>query len=159
MKILTIEEKNYIAGFLDGDGSIFAQIVRGNGLKYKHRIRITIGFYQHKKRIWFLQQLKKKLKCGTIRKKPNDNVVEYVITAANPVKNFLLQIKDSLIIKKRQANLVLEILEKKGDIKSKNEFIKLCILTDKVASLNDSKRKTITAKSVEKVLLEDNSIL
>ena len=33
MKKLSIEEKSYISGFLDGDGSIFAQIVRGSDYK------------------------------------------------------------------------------------------------------------------------------
>jgi hypothetical protein len=35
------------------------------------------------------------------------------LLAADPVKNLLLQIKDCLVLKKRQANLVLEILEQK----------------------------------------------
>jgi hypothetical protein len=112
MKTLTTEERSYLAGFLDADGSIFAQLVRGNDLKYKYRIRVSIGFYQNKRQIWFLTNLKKDLKCGSIREK-SDHVVEYVITGADPVKNLLLQIKDYLVLKKRQANLVLEILEQK----------------------------------------------
>ena len=158
MKTLTTEERAYLAGFLDGDGSIFAQLVRGNDLKYKYRIRVSIGFYQNKKHIWFLTNLKKDLKCGSIREK-TDGVVEYIITGADPVKNLLLQIKDYLVLKKRQANLVLEILEQKKHIQSKADFIKVCQLTDKVAVLNYSKKRTITAKTVEKVLLSDDTIL
>jgi hypothetical protein len=86
-------------------------------------------------------------------------VVEYVITGADPVKNLLLQIKDYLVLKKRQANLVLEILEQKKQIQSKTDFIKVCQLTDKVAGLNYSKKRTITAETVEKVLLADDTIL
>ena len=156
MKTLTTEERSYLAGFLDADGSLFAQLVRGNDLKYKFRIRVSIGFYQNKKYSWFLTNLQKKLKCGSIRKK-TDNVMEYVITAADPVKNLLLQIKDYLVLKKRQANLILEILEKKKTIKSKSDFLEVCQLTDKVAMLNYSKKRTITAEYVEKVL--DNTIL
>jgi len=158
MKTLTTEQRSYLAGFLDADGSIFAQLVRGNDLKYKYRIRVSIGFYQNKRHIWFLTKLKKDLKCGSIRQK-TDDVVEYVITAADPVKNLLLQIKDYLVLKKRQANLVLEILEQKRHIKSKTDFIKVCQLTDKVAVLNYSKKRTITAEKVEKVLLSDDTIL
>lgn len=159
MKNLTIEKRYYIAGFLDGDGSIFAQLVRGTDLKYKNRIRVSIGFYQNKRYSWFLTGLQKDLKCGSIRKKKSENVVEYVITATEPVKDLLLQIKDCLVLKKKQANLVLEIIEKKKKIKSKADFIEVCKLVDKVSVLNDSKKKIITAINVEKVLLSDNTIL
>ena len=158
MKKLTTEERYYLAGFLDGDGSIFAQLVRGKDLSYQYRIRVSIGFYQNKRSIWFLTNLQKKLKCGSIRTK-TDGVVEYVITAADPVKNLLLQLKDCLVLKKRQANLVLEILEKKKQIKSKADFLEVCQLVDKVAVLNYSKKRTITAKDVEKVLFTDDTIL
>ena len=158
MKTLTAEERYYLAGFLDADGSLFAQLVRGNDLKYQYRIRVSIGFYQNKRYSWFLTNLRKKLKCGSIRQK-SDDVVEYVITAADPVKNLLLQIKDCLVLKKRQANLILEILEKKKTIKSKSDFLEVCQLTDKVAMLNYSKKRTITAQEVEKVLSLDDTIL
>ena len=157
MKELTAEERFYLAGFLDADGSIFAQIVRGNDLKYKFRIRVSIGFYQNKRYSWFFKKLQKKLKCGSIRTK-GDGVVEYIITAADPVRNLLLQLKDYLVLKKRQANLVLEILEKKKKIQSKSDFVEVCQLTDKVADLNYSKTRTITAEVVEKVLFPDKEL-
>ena len=154
MKELTAQERFYLAGFLDADGSIFAQIIQGEDLKYNYRIRVSIGFYQNKRYSWFLMKLKKDLKCGSIREK-TDGVVEYVITAADPVRNLLLQIKDCLKLKKRQANLVLEILEKKKQMKSKSDFLEVCRLTDKVAMLNYSKKRTITANDVERVLFPD----
>ena len=158
MKELTAEERSYLAGFLDADGSIFAQIVRGNDLKYQFRIRVSIGFYQNKRYNWFLKKLQKDFKCGRIRTK-EDGVSEYIITAADPVRNLLIQLKDNLVLKKRQANLVLEILEKKKKIQSKSDFLEACRLTDKVANLNYSKKRTITAEDVEKVLSLDDSIL
>ena len=156
MKQLTAEERFYLAGFLDADGSIFAQLVRGNDLKYKYRIRVSIGFYQNKRYSWFLTKLQKDLKCGSIRTK-TDGVVEYVITSADSVRNLLLQLKDCLVLKKRQANLVLDILEKKKHLQSKSDFLEVCRLTDKVALLNYSKKRTITANEVEKVLFPENS--
>ena len=156
MKELTAEERFYLAGFLDADGSIFAQLVRGNDLKYKYRIRVSIAFYQNKRYSWFLTKLQKDFKCGSIRTK-TDGVVEYVITSADPVRNLLLQLKDCLVLKKRQANLVLDILEKKKHLQSKSDFLEVCRLTDKVALLNYSKKRTITANEVEKVLFPENS--
>ena len=156
MKELTAKERFYLAGFLDADGSIFAQIVRGNDLKYNYRIRVSIGFYQNKRYNWFLKKLQKDLKCGSIRTK-TDGVSEYIVTSANPVRNLLLQLKDCLVLKKRQANLVLEILEKKKQLQSKSDFLEVCRLTDKVADLNYSKKRTITAEIVEKVLFPDGT--
>ena len=50
---------------------------------------MSIGFYQNKRYSWFLTKLQKDFKCGSIRTK-TDDVVEYVITAADPVRNLLL---------------------------------------------------------------------
>ena len=36
----------YIAGFLDGDGSIFAQIVPGAAYKYDFTVRVSVAFFQ-----------------------------------------------------------------------------------------------------------------
>ena len=58
---LTEADLHYLAGFLDGDGSIMAQIVKGNSYKYGYSIRVTICFYQKTKRHWFLLKLRKLL--------------------------------------------------------------------------------------------------
>ena len=42
--------KAYYAGFLDGDGSILAQLVRRQDYVYKFGIRVSIVFYQTTKR-------------------------------------------------------------------------------------------------------------
>lgn len=43
---LTKEELNYIAGFIDGDGCILAQIVARKDYKFKFQIRVSIIMYQ-----------------------------------------------------------------------------------------------------------------
>lgn len=37
---------DYLGGFLDGDGSIFAQIVRRKDYRMGFEIRCSVGFYQ-----------------------------------------------------------------------------------------------------------------
>ena len=154
MKKLTVEEKNYIAGFLDGDGSIFAQIVRGSSYKYDFRVRVSIGFYQKKDKHWFMLKLKKILKHGYLRIR-KDDVSELVITGTAPVKQILSQLKSSLILKKKNADLVLEIIEKKRNINSKDDFIKVCKLVDQVALLNYSKNRSVTSETVIKSLAKE----
>jgi hypothetical protein len=154
MKKLTIEEKNYIAGFLDGDGSIFAQIVRGNDYKYGFRIRVFIGFYQKQNKHWFMLKLKKLLgNYGSLRIR-SDGVSELVITGVGAVKHVLSQLKNSLILKKKNANLILEIIEKKRKVSSRDEFIEVCKLVDRVAELNYSKNRLITSETVQKSLFK-----
>ena len=153
MKKLTIEEKNYIAGFLDGDGSIFAQIIQGKNYKYNFRIRVSIGFYQHKSKHWFMLKLAKLFKYGSLRIR-KDNVSELVITGAGPVEQILLQLKNHLILKKKNANLVLKIIEKKRKVNSKDEFIEVCKLVDQVAELNYSKNRLVTSEIVIENLVE-----
>merc|ERR1712100_371565 len=109
MKKLTIEEKSYIAGFLDGDSSIFAQIVRGKDYKYQFRIRVSIGFYQKKCKHWFMLKLKKILGYGSVRIR-KDDMSEYVITGANPVEQVLRSLRDHVLIKKKSVDLILKII-------------------------------------------------
>ena len=135
---LTIEEKYYIGGFLDGDGSIFAQIVYDKNSRYKFKIRISIGFYQKKSKHWFVLKLKKILKHGYIRIR-KDEMSEYVISSTNAVEQVLLAIKESVIIKKRNIN-------------SPEKFIEVCKLVDKLAKLNYSKNRKTTTKTVLEVL-------
>ena len=152
MKKLSIEEKSYIAGFLDGDGSIFAQIVRGSSYKYNFRIRVSIGFYQKKNKHWFMLKLKKLLGGYGYLRIRKDGVSELVISGVGPVKLVLSQIKDFLILKKKNASLILKIIEKKKKVNSEIEFIEVCKLVDQVAELNYSKNRTITSEVVKKSL-------
>lgn len=158
MKNLTVKEKSYIAGFLDGDGSIFAQIVPCKDCKYKFRIRLSIGFYQKKPQYWFLLKLKKQLKYGYVRIR-KDNMSEYIITAGSPVKQILLLLKDYVVLKKKNVELMLKIIEKNKNINSKEEFIEICKLIDKVAELNYSKNRRITSEKVSEVLLSNYNFL
>jgi len=40
----------YIAGFLDGDGSIFFQIIPRSDYKQKFHIRSSVAFYQNQEK-------------------------------------------------------------------------------------------------------------
>jgi hypothetical protein len=46
LKRLSPLELSYIAGFLDGDGSIYAQIIRRPDYRLRFQLRVSISFYQ-----------------------------------------------------------------------------------------------------------------
>lgn len=147
-KELKIEDLAYIAGFLDGDGCILTQIVKGKTYKYKHTIRFSIVFYQKKNNHWFLIWLQKKISKGNIRIR-KDDMAELCILGSIPVKELLVLLMPYLIIKKNLAKLVIDIIENVKNVSSEASFIEVCKLVDKTAEYTYSKKRTITAITVQ----------
>ena len=137
----------YIAGFLDGDGSIMTQIVKNKSYKYGYTIRISIVFYQKTSNQWILLWLKDKLKHGTLRKR-NDEMSEYCIVSSDPVKTILISLGKYIKLKNSLLKLVLKIIEDKRNIKSIEDFIEVCKLVDKTQFMTLSKKRTITSETV-----------
>jgi len=44
--IMRIEKRSYLAGLIDGDGCITAQIVRRNDYRWKYQINVSVTLYQ-----------------------------------------------------------------------------------------------------------------
>lgn len=151
LKKLSNEDLAYIAGFLDGDGCLLAQIVRGNTYKYKYTIRLSIVFFQKKDKHWYMLQLQKLLGVGTIRFR-NDNMIELAITGDNLVKVLLKHLHPYLRLKKLLSELFFEIIEKKPVVKNEVDFIEVCKLIDRVANHTYSKKRMNTSFSVMKTL-------
>ena len=158
MKKLEKEDLLYLAGFLDGDGSIIAQLVRKKDYVNKFQIRVTVQFTQLKKRRHYLEDIKKLIGAGTIRD-TSKQVSHYVLVETPVVYEFLKQIAPYLRIKKKQAYLVIRIIEQLPTArKQKDTFIELCKLVDQVSALNDSKKKTIDASVVAQELVNYRSL-
>lgn len=146
---LTTEEKAYLAGFLDGDGSIILQIIPQPKNLYGFQIRISVVFFQKKSRHWHILWIQKKLnKKGSLRIR-NDSVSEYTISGFTPVKEVLKDLLPYLRIKRPLAKLALSIIEKKERVKTADDFLEVCKLIDKAALFTDSKRRKITSSVVE----------
>ena len=168
---LSEEEKAYIGGFLDGDGSLNVQIVRRKrqmvrtkkirrreGQVYSEyvyrfnycfnfQIIISLTFFQKRSTHWFILWLHKKLQSGEIRKKVNGGS-QYTIDGPQNVEKVLEQVKPYLKIKRKQVILTLEILKNKSKSYDHNSFLKCCQLVDNIAALNDSKKRKINSAVV-----------
>ena len=144
------ENDAYIAGFLDGDGSIMAQIIRKNDYKLGFQIRTSIVFYQKQGKESFMNWLKDQLKYGYIRKR-NDGMIEYTIVGFEQVGEILKRFYPHLILKKDLAKMVLKIIQipKKPTVK---QFLQTCELVDQSALFNYSKRRKIRTQQVKEYL-------
>ena len=154
---LSNEEIAYLAGFIDGDGCINAQIVKREDYKLKFQIRVSITLFQETKHHWFLLQIHKQIGYGSIRKRP-DGMSEYAIVGPQIVTTILKQLLPYLRIKRRQAELVLQICEHLSQKQDGVAFLQLCAKADQIGELNSSKKRTITANVVKERFLLDGLI-
>jgi intein-encoded DNA endonuclease-like protein len=146
---LSNEEKAYIAGFLDGDGSIIAQLVHRKDYRLGYQIRVSVVFYQKTTHQEFLLWLKKQLGFGYIRAR-RDGMTEYTIVGLREVEYVLTLLHPFLRLKKSLARDVLKIIKIHPEQRkmTKAQLIKLSALVDKTASFNYSKKRTITSAKV-----------
>lgn len=141
----------YVAGFLDGDGSIFFQIVPRKDYKQKFQIRTSIAFYQKTEFKEILEWLKSIFGAGYIRHRKT-GMSDYTIVESDKVKEILTMLKPYARLKKKQIELGLKILDKLESKKSNKDFLEICRLVDEFRELNYSKKRTITHEVVSKSL-------
>ncbi|PIZ82659.1 hypothetical protein COX97_03635 [Candidatus Pacearchaeota archaeon CG_4_10_14_0_2_um_filter_05_32_18] len=141
----------YIAGFLDGDGSIFFQIIPRKDYNQKFQIRTSISFYQKSSNAEILEWLKELFGSGYIRHR-NTGISDYTIVESKEVKKILELLKPYVRLKKKQVDLGLEIINKLENKKSDRDFLEICQLVDKFKELNYSKKRKITSMVVIKSL-------
>lgn len=173
---LTSLELAYLAGFLDGDGSLHTKIIKRKDYKIGFQISIYLSFHQHKKYFWFLQKIHQQLgQKGSLRIR-NNSMGDLIITGDSIIKDILtilypyLQIKQPVallilkLIKVKQSSIPKEFFLKYQNIKSENPsydlsvehayFIEVCKITDKIAELNYSKNRKWTSQEVQNTFLK-----
>lgn len=137
----------YIAGFLDGDGSIFFQIVKRKDYRRKFQIRSSIAFYQKTECARILSWLKKQFGCGYIRHRKT-GMSDYTVVESKEVERILSLLKPYVKLKRKQLSLGLLILQKLEKPQSNADFLAACSLVDGFGELNYSKKRTVTHEAV-----------
>ena len=148
------EQKAYIAGFLDGDGSIYIRLKPNLTYRFNFQISPSVIFYQSKKEKEFLNWLKKIINRGYIRER-KDGIVEYILGDVKSIEYLLKEILPYLKLKEKQAKLMLKILLLKRNIKEAKDFLKLAKEIDKFEKLNYSKKRIQNSLKVKKVLIKE----
>ncbi len=141
----------YVAGFLDGDGSIFFQLVRKQDYCLGFQIRTSVAFYQKTENEHILLWLKDQFGSGYIRRRKT-GLSDYTIVESGEVRRVLTLVQPYVRLKQQHVRLGLEILERlplTGDAMS---MIALCRQVDRFGSINYSKKRTITSEDVERYL-------
>lgn len=151
-KLSKEENFAYIAGFLDGDGSLMIQFKKRNDNE-KLRVMFTICFYQdsrHDKPMYWIQ---KRFKIGYISKR-NDKITELRINGYKTVKKILKLLQRYVRFKRKQVSLILkaiEILENKKY--SRSTLLKIAKISDEIAKENYfSSQRKYTYEHVKDIL-------
>jgi hypothetical protein len=98
----------YIAGFLDGDGSLMIQLKRRSESKIKtRRVMLTICFYQDSRHEKPLHWIKEVLGIGYISHR-NDGMTELRINGHRQVMQILESLKPFLKFKEKQATAIID---------------------------------------------------
>ena len=93
---------SYIAGFLDGDGSLMLQIKKRKDARLKRRFMATICFYQDSRHEKSLNWIKKVLGIGFISRR-NDGITELRINGFKQTKEILKKLMPFIRFKRKQA--------------------------------------------------------
>jgi len=131
----SIQDLAYIAGFLDGDGSIMVQVKRRSDSPQGWRIMVTICLYQdirHKAPLAWMRDI---FGIGYLSNR-NDHITELRINGYREVKRILLQLQPFIKFKRKQVIYALRIitrLEKKpmGKLSKKDR----CAIADDIIAL------------------------
>ena len=153
------QEKAYLAGVLDSDGSIMLQFRKRPEMRFKYRVKTTICFYQKQKHKLILDQLKKIIGFGYVYNR-NDGMTELRIEGYQRVKTLLIWLLPYLRFKQYQAKKLLEairIVQNKSF--SAKDLLKVCMIADYISNANNAPRQRKNKfSSVKKDLLNQGLI-
>ncbi len=132
--------KAYIAGFLDGDGSIYVRLKPNASYRFGFQIAPYVAFFQSQKEEENFKKVCSLIGLGYMRVR-KDGILEYTINRVEAIRKLLEMVSPFLILKRKQAGLILKILKRKETMKNKNDFVVLVAMIDKFRQLNYSKKR------------------
>ena len=144
-------QASYLAGFIDGDGSIHFQLVRQDGYKFGYYIRASLSLSQSTSARSGLEYLRSVIGAGYLRDR-GTGMSDLVITSRPVLMTVLIQIAPHVVFKKEHVSRALWLLPQVRSRMEPDEFLEVARHVDAFASLNHSKTKRITVADVEQHL-------
>jgi hypothetical protein len=153
----------YIAGFLDGDGSILLQFKPSKRHKFGFVVYPSVRFYQDSNNEEILYWIKDQIGYGYMHKRKdkrrNTAMSQYSIEGANQVKKILIQLRPFIQFKKKQTKIVLRVIEILQDNGvSKESLLEISKLYDEFALCSYiSHRRKYTGETIRRVIAKIDS--
>lgn len=145
----------YIAGFLDGDGSLMLQIKRRKDGQLKRRFMSTICFYQDSRHERDLYWIRKQVGIGYISRR-KDGMSELRINGFKQVRDIIKKLLPYIRFKRKQAEALYEssnILSSGNNrYLKKNDLIKLVRYILLIQENNYATRHKKTKQELLKIL-------
>lgn len=141
----------YIAGFLDGDGSLMLQVKNRKDSKNGWRFMFTICFYQDTRHSKPLSWIKETLGIGYLSNR-NDGMTELRINGFKQTKEILELLVPYIRFKRVQAKMMLEVAQilisnKFSDFDEKNRM-KIADAIEKIRHENYQSGKKISTEKI-----------
>ena len=133
-------QKAYLAGFLDGDGSIYVRLKPNTDYRFGFQVAPAVILFQSSKDRRIFERICSMIGLGYLRER-KDGILEYTINKRDAILAFLEMVKPYVVMKLRQTRLMLRILKKKPKVKSRKDFKDLMNLIEKFRNLNYSKKR------------------
>ena len=141
----------YVAGFLDGDGSIHLQLVRQKEYKFGFYIRTSMSFSQSTSARRGLEVIQTIVGGGYLRDR-GTGMSDLVITSRPLLLDLLTAVEPYVIFKQEHVRRALELVPRIQPRITAEAFLQLAYEVDAFSALNYSKRKRISAADVEQHL-------
>jgi hypothetical protein len=144
-------ERAYIAGFLDADGAVMASIEKHKEKRFGFRVRVALKITQHDRKI--LDWIQRTIRAGSVRANRPGNIrqtYDLLIRDRSDVRTVLLVLLPYLRTKRKQAQMVLQILDR--EVKNETDLIRNARLADALSRFNvrsKNRRKNFVIKIQE----------
>src|SRR3984957_21338219 len=145
-------DASYVAGFLDGDGSIHFQLVRQKEYRFGYYIRASVSFSQSTSARFGLEIIQGLLGGGGYLRDRGTGMSDLVITSRPALLRILQEVEPYVIFKREHVGRALSILPQLDRVKDPEVFLHLARQVDAFATLNYSKTKRISAEDVDRHL-------
>ena len=145
------QNKAYISGFLDGDGSLMLQVKKRSDTKRGVRFMATICLYQDTRHEEPLHWIRNQLGVGYISRR-SDGISEYRINGFAQIESILNQLEPYIRFKQRQTKALIRacrlLKEKPIDVLSKKELRQLVDIIFTIKNENYKSHSTLTRKEL-----------
>ncbi len=135
-------KRAYLAGFLDGDGSIYVRAKPNSTYRYGFQVAPAIILFQSAKDRSKFEEICSLINLGYIRTR-KDGILEYTINKIDNILEFISIVEPFVILKRKQVTLMKQIIGQKRKIEQQSDFAALLKLIDSFRELNYSKKRKI----------------